>query len=168
MRMPTIANGARAARNLLASSGSGDLSISCLAPFPTGANGDQAERSALSGDDQSLIGTRSLSIRILIEWRRPRPTLEASCDAWADSACPTGRPGNRPRLTGRPGLAEARALLDLLFVLLYMLAAARRGLGWCDHWNHHQGRRVYGQCRKPDRKFAHASLLRWGKLCGGH
>jgi hypothetical protein len=46
-------------------------------------------------------------------------------------------------------------------MLLEMLAAVGRGLGWCDHGNHCHRRRVHGQRQKPDRKFAHASLLRW-------
>jgi hypothetical protein len=52
------------------------------------------------------------------------------------------------------------ALLDLLFLLLDMFAAARLGLGWCDHRNRHQRRRAYGQRQKPDCIFAHAFLLR--------
>jgi hypothetical protein len=61
------------------------------------------------------ISASTSSIRIVIHWRRPRLTIDASGDTWAD-VCLTGRPGNRPRLTGRPGIADARALL--LFMLL--------------------------------------------------
>ena len=91
------------------------------------------------------------SVRIVIDWRGPRLALEASGHARADFAWLTGRPGNRRCLTGRPGI------LDLL-LMLRMLAAIRRGVGWCDHGNHHQRSRVYGQCQKPYRKLAHAPL----------
>jgi hypothetical protein len=99
------------------------------------------------------------SIRIIIEWRRPYPAIDASGDAGADRACLTGKPGTGPRLTGRPSIADVRAPLDVLpMLLLYMLAAARLGLGRCDHGNHRQRRRVHDQCQKPYGEFAHAPL----------
>src|SRR5712675_2503652 len=100
----------------------------------------------------------NFSVRVVLHWRGPRPTLETSGDAWADRACLAGRPCNRPRLTGRPGIVEARA--PLFLVLLYMPAAARLGLDWCDDRNHRQRRGAYDKCQKPDRKLAHRSLLR--------
>ena len=106
-----------------------------------------------------IISAPISSIRIVIHWRRPRLTIDASGDARAD-VCLTRRPGNRPRLTGRPRTADARTPMDMFFMLRCMPAAARLGLGWCDPRNHHQRRRVYGQCQKPDRNFAHASLLK--------
>jgi hypothetical protein len=100
----------------------------------------------------SVLG--NFSIRIVLHWRRPPRTLETSGDAGADRASLTGRPGNGPGPTSRPGIAEARASFDMLVMLL---AAARLGPGWCDHRNQHQRER--GQCQKPDRNFVHASLL---------
>jgi len=96
----------------------------------------------------------NFSIGVILHWRRPNFTLETSGHAWANRGCLTGRAANRPRL------AEARAPQDDLFMLLYMLAAARLGRGWYDHRNHHH-RRVYRQCQNPDREFAHGSLLRF-------
>jgi hypothetical protein len=45
--------------------------------------------------------------------------------------------------------------------------AVGRGLGRCNQGNRHQRRRVHGHRQKPYRKFAHAFLPGWGKLCGG-
>jgi hypothetical protein len=103
-----------------------------------------------------------VSLRIFIHRRRPFRTLEAS---GAGRVLSTGRPAHRPRLTGRPGNAEAVA--PLLLMLLDMPAAARLGLGWCDHRNQHQRRRGYRQRQQPDRKFAHAFLPRWGQAMLG-
>jgi hypothetical protein len=44
--------------------------------------------------------TSAFSIRILIDWRGPLLAVVASGCARADPACLTGRPGNRPSLTG--------------------------------------------------------------------
>jgi hypothetical protein len=99
------------------------------------------------------------SIRILIEWRRPYPAIDASGDAGADRVSLTGKPGTGPRLIGRPGIADAMAPLDVLpMLLLYMLAAARLGLGLCDLGNPRQRRRVHDQYQKPCCEFAHAPL----------
>jgi len=97
------------------------------------------------------------SIRVLIDWRRPNLAVETSPHARADRTCLIGWPGKSPCLTGRTGIAEARATKDDFLMFLYMPATTR--LGWCDHRNHDQSRRVCGQCQKPDRKFAHAYLL---------
>jgi hypothetical protein len=99
------------------------------------------------------------SVRILIEWRRPYPAIDASGDAGADRACLTGKPGTGPRLIGRPGIADAMVPLDVLpMLLLYMLTAACLGLGLCDLGNPRQRRRVHDQYQKPYREFAHAPL----------
>src|SRR5579863_6121748 len=88
-----------------------------------------------------------LSVRIVIHGRRPNLALETSSEAWADIACRTGRPGNRPRLTGRPVIAEA---------LFMLMPAASLGFGCRDYRNHHQRGCEHGHCQKSDHKFAHA------------
>ena len=111
-----------------------------------------------SGENES-IPCPLFSIRILINWRRKDPAVDASAEARADRARLTGRPGNSPRLIGRSGIAEARAPLDVLpMLLLCMFGAACLGLGRCDHRNYRQRRSVHGQRQEPDREFAHAPL----------
>jgi hypothetical protein len=109
----------------------------------------------------TAVRARNFSVRIVIEGRRPHPTIDASGDARADRAWLAGRPAHGPRLTGRPRSAEAKAHLP--FMLLDMPAAAGLGVGWSDRRNQHQRRRGYRQRQKPDRQFAHASLPRWGQ-----
>lgn len=82
--------------------------------------------------------------------------VTAPGDACANPACLTGRPGNRQRLTGGLGLAEATAPLDMPIMLL---VAARLGLGRCTDQNHHQCGCACGQRQKSDRN-SHAFLLR--------
>jgi hypothetical protein len=99
----------------------------------------------------SATAAAPFPIRILIDWRRPYPAIDASGDAWADRACLTR--DKRLRLTD--SFADAGS--PLLFVFLDM-PAARRGFGRRDHSNNRQRSCVHGQCKKPYRKFAHARL----------
>jgi hypothetical protein len=85
-------------------------------------------------------------IRIVINWRRKYPAIDASAVAGADRACLTGRPVNGPRLTG---IANDKGSMNMPMVLLGCLAHC-----WCS-----RHRRRYGQCQKSDRKIAHASSL---------
>ncbi len=94
------------------------------------------------------------SIRVLIERRRPNPAIEASAHAWADLSSAIVGPGNRRRLTGRPGTAG----VTMDFLVFHMLAAARRGLGGLDQGSHRQRNRVHGQCQKTCRQLAHVPL----------
>jgi hypothetical protein len=64
------------------------------------------------------------SIRIVLDWRRPHPAVDASCVSRADRACLTVRRDKRLCLTD---IADAGS--PVLFVFLDMPAAARRGLG---------------------------------------
>jgi len=76
----------------------------------------------------SATAAAPFPIRILIDWRRPYPAIDASGDAWADRACLTR--DKRLRLTD--SFADAGS--PLLFVFLDM-RAARRGFGRRDHSN---------------------------------
>ena len=106
------------------------------------------------------------SIRIVLDWRRPHPAVDASGDSRADRACLTVRRDKRLRLTGIPRFADAGS--PVLFVFLDMPAAACLGLYRRDHSNNRQRSCVHGQCEKPCRKFAHAPLplrrSRWGNV----
>lgn len=118
-------------------------STSCNAPSRRSANCGQR---GLEGS--AAIGARNLPIRVLVERRRPHPAIEASGKARADR---TRWSRNRPHLTGVP------VIIDVSAPLMLMLFAAR-SVGWRDHQNHHRYCRINGQCRKSDRKFAHAFL----------
>ena len=111
---------------------------------------------AIAAPRGSHAPSTRVSLRIFIHRRRPLRTLEAS---GAGRVWPAERPAHRPRLTGRPGNAEAMALL-LMFP--DMPGAARPGLGWRDRRNQRQRRRGYRQRQQPDRRFAHAFPPRWG------
>ena len=84
------------------------------------------------------------SIRIVLDWRRKHPAVDASGEARADRACLAVRRDKLLRPSGIPGFAGSPVLF-------------RRGLCRRDH-NNRQRSCVHGQCEKPYRKFAHAPL----------
>src|SRR4029077_16805488 len=84
------------------------------------------------------------SIRIVLDWRRKHPAVDASGEARADRACLAVRREKLVRPRRIPGVAGSPVVF-------------RRGLCRRDH-NNRQRSCVHGQCEKPYRKFAHAPL----------
>ena len=85
------------------------------------------------------------SIRIVLDWRRIHPAVDASGVSRADR--PRVRRDKLLRPSGIPGFADVGS--QVLF---------RRGLCRRDHDNNRQRSCVHGQCETPYRKFAHAPL----------
>jgi hypothetical protein len=130
---------ARTAHHILTESSRGSLAgkVKDFCNAPRGRGGSAA------------IGAGDLSVRVFVKGWGPHLAIEASGKAWADRA---RRPCNWPSLTGVP-MADGSVP-----VLVPMLLAACR-FGWRHHWNHDRCRDIGDQCRKSDRKFAHALLL---------
>src|SRR5579863_5309556 len=97
----------------------------CVAPFHAATRPGHEGIAMVDWPDDArsvslaAVGARNFPIGVFIEWRRPYPALEASADAGANFAGPTGRAGIRPRRTDDPET-----------LLFDMLAVACAGLGW--------------------------------------
>jgi hypothetical protein len=87
------------------------------------------------------------SIRIVLDWRRKHPAVDASGVSRAGRACLTVRRAKRLCMTSIPRFADVGS--PVLF---------RRGMCRRDHSNNRQRSCVHRQCEEPYRKFAHASL----------
>jgi hypothetical protein len=112
------------------------------------------EGSGTAGTEKEKSGPFS-SIRIVLDWRRKHPAVDASGVSRADRTCLTVRRTKRLRVTGIPRFADVGS--PVLF---------RRGLRRRDHSNNRQRSSVHRQCEEPCRKFAHASLPLMRKLIG--
>jgi hypothetical protein len=110
------------------------------------------EGSGKARTEKEKSGTFS-SIRIVLDWRRKHPAVDASGVSRADRTCLTLRRAKRLRVTGIPRFADVGS--PVLF---------RRGLCRRDHGNNRQRSCVHRQCEEPYRKFAHASLPLMRKL----
>src|ERR1700757_540828 len=104
------------------------------------------EGSGTAGTEKEKSGPFS-SIRIVLDWGRKHPAVDASGVPRADRAYLTVRRDKRLRMTGIPRFADVGS--PVLF---------RRGLCRRDHSNNRQRSCAHRQCEKPYRKFAHASL----------
>jgi hypothetical protein len=104
------------------------------------------EGSGTAGTEKEKSGPFS-SIRIVLDWRRKHPAIDASGVSRADRACLTVRRAKRLCMTSIPRFADVGS--PVLF---------RRGMCRRDHSNNRQRSCVHRQCEEPYRKFAHASL----------
>jgi hypothetical protein len=114
----------------------------------------------------AAVRARSLPIGILIEWRRPYCTIEASPHARAGSARRAGGPGDSPRPTVKLATAEVTAATNNHLVPFDVLVVARPGAGRCDRRKRHERRRTDHQCQKPDRRSRHATFLSRAAISG--
>ena len=104
------------------------------------------EGSGTAGTEKEKSGPFS-SIRIVLDWRRKHPAIDASGVSRANRACLTVRRAKRLCMTSIPRFADVGS--PVLF---------RRGMCRRDHSNNRQRSCVHRQCEEPYRKFAHASL----------